>query len=114
MVAYTASKHAVIGLTRTAASEVARHGIRVNAICPGSTETRMTRSISAMANPADPEAARRVNAANTPTGRYTQPEEVAQLVLYLCSDQAANITGSHFVIDGGRTGMISVFQNQGL
>ncbi len=109
LVPYTASKHAVLGITRTASSEVARQGVRVNAICPGSVETRMMQSLMAMGNPSDPEAASRLNAENTPTGRFSTPDEVAGLVLYLCSDIAANITGSHFVIDGGRTATIGPF-----
>lgn len=108
MAPYTASKHAVIGLTRTASSEVARQGVRVNAICPGSVETRMIRSIETMANPADPAAAGRIAADSAPTGRYSRPDEIAGMVLYLCSDIAANITGAHFVIDGGRTSTIAV------
>jgi NAD(P)-dependent dehydrogenase (short-subunit alcohol dehydrogenase family) len=69
----------------------------------------MIQSIMAMGNPSDPEAASRLNAENTPTGRFSRPDEVAGLVLYLCSDIAANITGSHFVMDGGRTGTIGPF-----
>jgi NAD(P)-dependent dehydrogenase (short-subunit alcohol dehydrogenase family) len=104
MAAYVASKLAVLGLTRTASADVARFGVRVNAVCPGPVETRMMRSLEALRNPTNPEAVVDANRAATPSGRYTRPEEVAGLVLYLCSDLAGNVTGSHMVIDGGRTG----------
>ncbi len=104
MAPYVASKHGVLGLTKVASSDVARLGIRVNAVCPGPVETRMMRSLEAQRNPANPQAVHDTNAANTPTGRYVLPEEVANVVLYLCSDFASDITGTHIVIDGGRSG----------
>jgi NAD(P)-dependent dehydrogenase (short-subunit alcohol dehydrogenase family) len=103
MAPYVASKHAVIGLTRTAAGEVARSGVRVNAVCPGPIDTRMIHSLEAQLNPADPSAAARRYQAALPLGRYGTPEEVANVVLFLCSDLAGNINGAHFVADGGRT-----------
>jgi NAD(P)-dependent dehydrogenase (short-subunit alcohol dehydrogenase family) len=104
MAGYVASKHAVIGLTRTASADVARFGIRVNAVCPGPVETRMMRSLEQQRNPDDPDSVVAANRAAIPSGRYATPEEVANLVIYLCSDLAGSITGSHHVIDGGRTG----------
>jgi NAD(P)-dependent dehydrogenase (short-subunit alcohol dehydrogenase family) len=104
MPAYVASKHGVLGLTKVASADVARAGIRVNAVCPGPVETRMMRSLEAQRNPSDPEAVAHAYRAGIPTGRYTQPEEVANMVLYLCSDLAGNVTGTHVVIDGGRNG----------
>jgi NAD(P)-dependent dehydrogenase (short-subunit alcohol dehydrogenase family) len=104
MAPYVASKHAVLGLTKVASADVARLGIRVNAICPGPVETRMMRSLEAQRNPADPEAVHAANRASIPTGRYVAPEEVANVVIYLCSDLASDITGTHIVIDGGRSG----------
>jgi len=104
MAAYVASKHGVAGITKVASSEVARYGVRVNAICPGPVETRMMRSLEAQRNPADPEAVHAANAAGMPTGRYTYPEEVANAVMYLCSDLSSNITGTQLVIDSGRSG----------
>jgi len=104
MSAYVASKHAVLGMTKVASADVAALGIRVNAVCPGPVETRMMRSLEAQRNPADPEAIHRANAQNTPSGRYTMPEEVAGAVMYLCSDLAGNVTGTHVVVDGGRSG----------
>lgn len=101
--AYVASKHAVIGLTKTAAGEVARDGVRVNAICPGPIDTRMIHSIEAQINPADPGSVAARYQSSLPIGRYGTPEEVANLVLFLCSDLAGNITGAQYVIDGGRT-----------
>jgi NAD(P)-dependent dehydrogenase (short-subunit alcohol dehydrogenase family) len=101
---YVASKHAVLGLTKVASADVARLGLRVNTVCPGPVETRMMRSLEAQRNPADPEAVHGVNSASTPTGRYAMPEEVANAVMYLCSDLSGDITGTHLIIDGGRSG----------
>ena len=100
---YVASKHAVIGLTKTASGEVARSGIRVNAICPGPIDTRMIHSLESQINPADPASIATRYQASLPIGRYGTPEEVANLVLFLCSDLAGNITGAQYVVDGGRT-----------
>ncbi len=103
MPAYVASKHAVIGLTKTAAGEVARSGVRVNAVCPGPIDTRMIHSLESMLNPADPASVGDRYQSNIPIGRYGTAEEVANLVLFLCSDLASNITGAQYVVDGGRT-----------
>ena len=103
MPAYVASKHAVIGLTKTAAGEVARQGIRVNAVCPGPVDTRMIHSLEQQLNPGDPSSVARRYQAAMPTGRYTTPDEIANMVLFLCSDLASNITGGQYVVDGGRT-----------
>ncbi len=101
--AYVASKHAVIGLTKTAAGEVARGGVRVNAVCPGPIDTRMIHSLEAQINPADPASVGQRYQSGLPIGRYGTPEEVANIVLFLCSDLAGNITGAQYVVDGGRT-----------
>jgi NAD(P)-dependent dehydrogenase (short-subunit alcohol dehydrogenase family) len=101
---YVASKHGVLGLTKVASADVARLGIRVNAVCPGPVETRMMRSLEAQRNPTDPQLVHDMAAASTPTGRYATPEEVANVVMYLCSDFAGDVTGTHIVIDGGRSG----------
>jgi NAD(P)-dependent dehydrogenase (short-subunit alcohol dehydrogenase family) len=103
MPAYVASKHAVIGLTKTASGEVAKQGIRVNAVCPGPVDTRMIHAVEAQLNPQDPAGAGARYQAGIPSGRYTQPEEIANMVLFLCSDLSANITGVQYVVDGGRT-----------
>src|SRR5689334_14366640 len=103
MPAYVASKHAVIGLTKTSAGEVARSGIRINAVCPGPIDTRMIHSLESMLNPTDPSSVGDRYQSNIPIGRYGTPEEVANLVLFLCSDLAGNITGAQYVVDGGRT-----------
>jgi NAD(P)-dependent dehydrogenase (short-subunit alcohol dehydrogenase family) len=83
MPAYVASKHAVIGLTKTAAGEVARAGVRVNAVCPGPIDTRMIHSLEAMLNPGDPASVGTRYQSNIPIGRYGTPEEVANTVLFL-------------------------------
>ena len=103
MPAYVASKHAVIGLTKAAAGEVARQGVRVNAVCPGPVETRMMRSLESQLDPNRPDAVRERYKTGIPSGRYTTPEEVAQVVLFLCSDLAANVNGAQWVVDGART-----------
>jgi NAD(P)-dependent dehydrogenase (short-subunit alcohol dehydrogenase family) len=103
MSAYVASKHAVIGLTKSAAGEVARFGVRVNAVCPGPIDTRMIHSIAAQLDPANPSAVQERYQAALPLGRYGTPEEVAGVVLFLCSDLAGNVNGGQYVIDGGRT-----------
>lgn len=102
MPAYVASKHAVIGLTKTAAGEVARQGIRVNAVCPGPVDTRMIHSLESQINPADPDSVNRRYQAAIPSGRYSTVEEIANAVLFLCSDLASNITGLPLIVDGGR------------
>jgi NAD(P)-dependent dehydrogenase (short-subunit alcohol dehydrogenase family) len=104
MPAYVASKHGVLGLTKVASADVAPHGIRVNAVCPGPVETRMMRSLESQRNPNDPEGVHRAYSATMPTGRYTLPEEVAGVVLYLSSEFSGNVTGTHIVVDGGRSG----------
>ncbi|MGA9867568.1 MAG: glucose 1-dehydrogenase [Acetobacteraceae bacterium] len=103
MPAYVASKHAVIGLTKAAAGETARAGVRVNAVCPGPIDTRMIHALETMLNPADPASVGTRYQANIPIGRYGTAEEVANVVLFLCSDLAGNITGAQYVVDGGRT-----------
>ncbi len=99
---YTASKHAVLGLTRTAALEVARKGIRVNAVCPGPVDTPLLRAIEAgQAADGDVERLRKQRTASIPDGRYAEPEEVARLMVYLASDLASHITGQGIQINGG-------------
>jgi NAD(P)-dependent dehydrogenase (short-subunit alcohol dehydrogenase family) len=100
---YAASKHAVLGLTRTVASEVAPYGVRVNALCPGPTATRMMDSIESLANPEHPSAVRDAWTAAIPRGRYAQPVEIAHAALLLASPLAINVVGAAFAADGGTT-----------
>jgi NAD(P)-dependent dehydrogenase (short-subunit alcohol dehydrogenase family) len=95
--AYTAGKHGVVGLTRHGALRWAKSGIRVNCVCPGVIETRMTASVAA-----NPEI-RKIMESMTPMNRMGQPEEIASAVMWLCSDQASFVTGHPMVIDGGAT-----------
>jgi len=103
MSAYVASKHAVIGLTKTAAGEVARQGIRVNAVCPGPVDTRMIHALEEQLAPGNAASVEERYKSAIPSGRYTTAEEIANMVLFLCSDLASNTTGGQFVVDGGRT-----------
>ena len=101
---YTASKHAVLGLTKSTAMEVARKGVRINAVCPGPVDTPMLREIEAAQAPGADESLRAKRAASIPDGRYAEPEEVANLMLYLASDYASHITGQGVQINGGSHG----------
>ncbi|MGH7390669.1 MAG: SDR family NAD(P)-dependent oxidoreductase [Candidatus Rokuibacteriota bacterium] len=101
LVAYTASKHAVLALTRTASIELARHGVRVNAVCPAPIETPMGRLLDESFSPKDPQAAHARFVARIPMGRYGQPEEVAAVVAFLCSADAAYVNGGIYTVDGG-------------
>src|SRR5438477_6455306 len=103
MPAYVASKQAVIGLTKTAAGEVGRQGIRVNAVCPGPVDTRMIHALEEQLAPGNPASVEERYKAAIPSGRYTTVDEIANMVLFLCSDLASNTTGGQFVVDGGRT-----------
>lgn len=102
--AYCAAKHGVIGLTRAVALETARHGVTVNAVCPGYTETDMVErtidNITAKTGRTR-EAAREELARHNPLGRLVKPEEVADAVLWLCREESAAITGQSILVDGG-------------
>ncbi len=93
---YCASKHAVLGLTKTAALEYVKDNIRINAICPGSTDTPMLRAFL----DADP-AAEKAILATQPGGRLATPEEIGQAAVWLCSDRASFVTGESMLVDGG-------------
>ncbi|MFT5839047.1 MAG: NAD(P)-dependent dehydrogenase (short-subunit alcohol dehydrogenase family) [Flavobacteriales bacterium] len=95
---YSASKHAVIGLTKSAAVEYGKKGLRVNAICPAVIDTEMFKR----ATQNDPQKEQYVKSLH-PVGRIGQPEEVAAAVLYLCSDLASFTTGIALPVDGGTT-----------
>jgi NAD(P)-dependent dehydrogenase (short-subunit alcohol dehydrogenase family) len=94
--AYTASKHAVIGLTKAAALEYAKQGIRINVVCPGTTETPMVKGLMA----SEPGRLDKV-IADIPIGRMARPEEIASAVLWLCSPLASFTIGQSIVVDGG-------------
>ncbi|WP_406304423.1 glucose 1-dehydrogenase [Streptomyces sp. NBC_00885] len=102
--AYAATKHAILGLTRVAALELAAKKIRVNAICPGAVDTPMS-------NPdgVDPAAVGALYQKLVPLGRVGQPEEVARLALFLSGEDSSYITGQPFVIDGGWLAGVSLF-----
>ncbi len=97
MSSYVAAKHAVIGLSKAAAVEYAAQGIRINALAPGVVETAMTSHWFA------DDHMRTYLMGNTPMGRAAKPEELAGMVVFLCSESAAFATGQVFVVDGGYT-----------
>ena len=96
--AYTASKHAVVGITKSAALEYAKLGIRVNAVCPAYTDTPMVRDAVAV-NPVMQSIMQRA----IPMGRLGQPSEIADAVVWLCSDASSFVTGHLLAMDGGLT-----------
>ena len=96
MAAYVASKHGVVGLTKTAALEYAKSGIRINAVCPGVIKTAMVDRVSGNR----PDVLDKMIAAE-PIGRSGQPEEIAEAVVWLCSDAASFVTGHAMAVDGG-------------
>jgi NAD(P)-dependent dehydrogenase (short-subunit alcohol dehydrogenase family) len=103
---YVAAKHGVVGLMRALAAESAKSGVTVNAVCPGFVETDMLEeSIRRIAEKTgrSAEEARKTLSATNPQGRFIQPEEVADAVLWLCSDAARSITGQTISISGGET-----------
>jgi NAD(P)-dependent dehydrogenase (short-subunit alcohol dehydrogenase family) len=95
--AYSASKHGVVGLTRTAALDYIGQGIRINAICPGATRTRM------LANWFQDPKVESFVLARHPIGRVGEPEEIARAALFLASDDASFIVGHALAVDGGLT-----------
>jgi NAD(P)-dependent dehydrogenase (short-subunit alcohol dehydrogenase family) len=94
--AYVASKHGVVGLTKTAALEYAEQGVRVNAVCPGVIDTEMVERFTH----GDAEAAAGMTALE-PVGRMGRPEEIADAVVWLCSDRSSFVTGQAIAVDGG-------------
>lgn len=93
---YVASKHAVVGITKTVALETAQKGIRVNAVCPGVIKTPMIDRFTGKQKEAE-----QAFIAKKPMGRMGEPEEVATAVLWLCSDEASFVTGQALAVDGG-------------
>ncbi len=98
--AYGASKHGVVGLTKSVALQVAKQNIRINAVCPGGVITPMTERIAAASGGTQAQ----LGSAH-PLGRMCQPEEIAAAVLWLCSDEASFVTGIAVPVDGGLTAM---------
>ena len=103
MSAYIASKHAVIGLMRTAALEMAELKIRVNTVNPAPVDTRMMRSLEKGFEPDDPGRAKEMVSAMVPLQRYANPVEVARIMLFLASDESSYCSGGVYMVDGGMT-----------
>jgi len=101
--AYNTSKHAVIGLMRSTALEGASSNIRVNTVNPSPVETRMMRSLEAGINPTDTQGTHDRIAASIPLQRYAEPKDIANIMLFLASDESAYMTGGVYMADGGTT-----------
>jgi NAD(P)-dependent dehydrogenase (short-subunit alcohol dehydrogenase family) len=99
--AYATSKHAVIGLMRTAAKEVAERGIRVNSVHPGPVDNAFQHTIEVDATGQDEDAATKIFDAMVPLARHASPDEVARTVLFLASDDSTFVTGHTLTVDGG-------------
>jgi NAD(P)-dependent dehydrogenase (short-subunit alcohol dehydrogenase family) len=106
---YSASKHAVIGLVRSAALDHARQGIRINALCPGFVDTNMMQPTETVFGAGDGAAGRAVLESIVPLGRYARPEEMAAMVAWLLSDESSYATGGTFAIDAGATASVGGF-----
>jgi NAD(P)-dependent dehydrogenase (short-subunit alcohol dehydrogenase family) len=100
---YSASKHAVIGLTKSAAQECAATGVRVNCVCPGLIDSRMLSSIIEGRNPNNAPVPHEKIVERIPARRLGQASEVASIVAFLASDDASYVSGSAYTVDGGRT-----------
>jgi NAD(P)-dependent dehydrogenase (short-subunit alcohol dehydrogenase family) len=100
---YSASKHAVIGLTKSAALECAATGVRVNCVCPGQIDSRMLSAIIEGRNPGNAPVPNERVVERTPARRLGQPSEVASIVAFLASDEASFVSGAAYTVDGGRT-----------
>jgi 3-hydroxybutyrate dehydrogenase len=105
--AYVAAKHGVLGLTKSAALELAETMVTVNSICPGFVDTPLVRGQIAdqarVNNMSEEQVVKQIILASQPTKRFIKAEQVAEMVLFLCSDAASGITGSSFSVDGGWT-----------
>jgi NAD(P)-dependent dehydrogenase (short-subunit alcohol dehydrogenase family) len=95
LAAYTASKHAVIGMTKVAALEYARQGVRINSVCPGTVDTPMMQKF--IGGNAEIEAAMK---ATIPIGEFARPIEIAEAVVWMCSDRASMVSGESMLVDG--------------
>lgn len=100
---YAAAKAGVVALTKSAAQEYARHGIRINALVAGGFDTPMLQAAFQRVSPQDPAAAEAGFAGMVPLGRIGRPEEAAEAVLWLCSKAASYVTGHSLIVDGGVT-----------
>ena len=101
IIAYVASKHAVLGMTKTAALEFAADGVRVNAVCPSPVDTGMIQRLAETLAPGDPESVHRRMRAAAPLGRYATADEVASSIAFLCGPDAGYLSGVALPVDGG-------------
>jgi NAD(P)-dependent dehydrogenase (short-subunit alcohol dehydrogenase family) len=106
--AYSATKGALVAMTRTLALDHAGDGIRFNCVAPGSVDTAMLRASAARFSPDDPAAVVETWGKNHPLGRVIRPEEIADVIVFLASDVARAVTGATYVVDGGLTARIGL------
>ena len=102
---YITSKHAVVGMMRSVSQEYAAEGIRINTVNPAPIETRMMRSLEEGFAPGNVDQAKQQLSQGLPMGRYGEPEEVARMMAFLCSDDASYSTGGVFTVDGGASAL---------
>ena len=100
-IGYTASKHAVVGMTKLGSTELASKNIRVNAVCPSPTSTEMVFAMERTLSPSDPDAIRHAMTRMVPLGRYGEPSEIAAVIVFMASDAASFMTGAVVPVDGG-------------
>jgi NAD(P)-dependent dehydrogenase (short-subunit alcohol dehydrogenase family) len=98
---YVASKHAVVGITKSAALEMGPHGVRVNSVHPSPVNTRMMRSLEEGFQPGHAEEAKAALTASIPLGRYGESIDIANVVVFLASEESGFVTGAQYRIDGG-------------
>jgi NAD(P)-dependent dehydrogenase (short-subunit alcohol dehydrogenase family) len=101
--AYAASKHAVVGMTKSVALEYAKRNVRANVVCPGAMDTRMIRTVFAQLGEGDLELGERRLMADTPQGRVAQPSELASVGVWLILDAPTHLTGQVIAVDGGKS-----------
>ena len=103
---YSAAKHGILGLSKSAALEYARNGIRINALCAGFFQTPMLKKALLASNPADPAATEQMYTNLIPLGRIGTPSEAADAIAWMCSEGSSYLNGHSLILDGGFTALM--------